>query len=302
MVGGLISAVVLIPLGLAAATGEVAVAADRSPGEGTSGATSLERLAAACDQARQRGELQLLRNLQRRLLLASPAPQPLPVVLANADVLLRCGAPDSALLVLDRYRPAPGPEQVQWSLLQWRAANAALDHRLAAEALRSLAVAAGRPLERLDVPVAETEPGRWQSQSALDLLAGHLEALGQRQQAAQLLFASPGSGVTRAERLSQAVAWSTGLPLETRLRWLEQALDQAASARAWGLAVALLDQQLQLLEGQPAALRQPVEQRRLLLGRRLDDNAATTPERVRSPRDPGGHAATPLSAPAQRQP
>lgn len=302
MVGGLISAVALIPLGLAAAAGEMAVAADRSPVDGTSGATSLERLAAACDQARQRGELQLLRNLQRRLLLASPAPQPLPVVLANADVLLRCGAPDSALVVLDRYRPAPGPEQVQWSLLQWRAANAALDHRLAAEALRSLTAAAGRPLEQLDVPVTQTERGRWQSQPALDLLAGHLEALGQRQQAAQLLFASRGRGVIRAERLAQAVAWSPGLPLDVRLRWLDQALDQAAADRAWGLAVALLDQQLQLLEGQPAALRQPVEQRRLRLGRRLDDNAATTPERVRSPRDPGGHAATPLSAPALRQP
>jgi len=296
MVGGLISAVVLMPLGPAVA------AADRSPTAPASGTLSLERLAVACDQARQRGELQLLRNLQRRLLLASPAPQPLPVVLANADVLLRCGAPDSALLVLDRYRPAPGPEQVQWSLLQWRAANAALDHRLAAEALRTLAAAAGQPLEQLDVPVAQSERGRWQSQAALDLLAGHLDAQGQRQQAAQLLFASRGSGVIRAERLAQAVAWSPDLPLQARLRWLDQALDQAAAARAWGLAVALLDQQLQLLEGKPAALRQPVEQRRLRLGRRLDDNAATSPERVRSPRDPGGHAATPLTAPALQQP
>lgn len=267
------------------------------------GAT-LERLDAACQQARARGELQLLRTLQRRLLLVSPAPQPLAVVLANADALLRCGAPDSALVVLDRYRPAPGPEQVQWSLLQWRVANAALDHGLAAAALRSLAAATGRPLAQLDVPVADAGNGRWQSQPALDLLAGHLEALGQREQAAQLLFASPGTGVVGAQRLAQAVAWSPALPLEERQRWLEQALDQAAAAGAWGLAVSLLDQELLLLEGQPAALRQPVEQRRLRLGRRLDDNAATSPQRVRSPRDPGGHAATPTPtpAPALRQP
>jgi hypothetical protein len=224
--------------------------------------------------------------------------------LANADALLRCGAPDSALEVLDRYRPTPGPEQVQWSLLQWRVANAALDHGLAAAALRSLAAATGRPLAQLDVPVADAGNGRWQSQPALDLLAGHLEALGQREQAAQLLFASPGTGVVGAQRLAQAVAWSPALPLEERQRWLEQALDQAAAAGAWGLAVSLLDQELLLLEGQPAALRQPVEQRRLRLGRRLDDNAATSPQRVRSPRDPGGHAATPTPtpAPALRQP
>lgn len=267
-------------------------------------AAPLEQLDLACQQARQRGELTLLRSLQRQLLLVSPAPQPLPVVLANADALLRCGAPDSALVVLDRYRPAAGAEQVQWSLLQWRAAHAALDHRLAAEALRSLAVATARPLEQLQVPVSDAGGGRWQSQPALDLLAGHLEAQGLREQAAQLLFASRGSGVIRAERLAQAVAWSPSLPLEARLRWLEQALDQAAAAGAWGLAVSLLDQQLLLLEGEPAALRQPVEQRRLRLGRRLDDQLATTPERVRSPRAPGGHAASPSTSPVPvlRQP
>jgi hypothetical protein len=297
---GWIGALVLNPLVLPA------VAAGRGPDDTSNGPATLDRLDAACQQARQRGELQRLRSLQRRLLLVSPAPQPLPVVLANADALLRCGAPDSALVVLDRYRPAPGPEQVQWALLQWRAATAALDHRLAAEALRTLAGASGRPLEQLEVPVAEAGPGRWQSQPALDLLAGHLEALGQREQAAQLLFASRGTGVLRAERLAQAVAWSPQLSLEARLRWLEQALDQAAAAGAWGLAVSLLDQQLLLLQDQPASLRQPVEQRRLRLGRRLDDNAATAPGRVRSPRDPGGHAATsapaPSPAPVLRQP
>lgn len=295
---GWIGALVLIPLA------QPAVAAVAGPGDTSGGPATLQRLDAACQQARQRGELPLLRTLQRGLLQVSPAPQPLPVVLANAEALLRCGAPDSALVVLDRYRPAPGPEQVPWSLLQWRAANAALDHRLAAEALRRLAAATGRPLEQLDVPVAEAGRGRWQTQPALDLLAGHLEALGQPEQASQLLFASRGTGVVRAERLAQAVAWSPALPLATRLRWLEQALDQAAAVGAWGLAVSLLDQQLLLLQDQPAALRQPVEQRRLRLARRLDDTAATTPERVRSPRDPGGHAATPTPTPvpALRQP
>ena len=259
----------------------------------------LELLDQACERARQRGDLLTLRTLQRALLQVSPAPQPLAVVLANADALLRCGAPDAALTVLNRYRPAPGPEQVQWLLLQWRAANGALDHRQAADALRQLAVATGRSLELLEVPVAQDSRGRLKTLVALDLLAGHLEALGLRDQAAQLLFSSRATGEDGAQRLAQAVAWSPQLPLAERLRWLDLALEHAAAAAAWGLALALLDQQLVLLDGQPAALRQPVEQRRLRLGRRLDD-AAAFGQVVRSPRDPGGHASTPT--PVRRQP
>ena len=254
---------------------------------------SLQQLDEACQAARQRGALQSLRLLQRDLLQVSPAPQPLPVVLANADALLRCGAPDGALVVLNRYSPAAGAEQIQWSMLQWRAAAAALDHRLAAEALRQLALASGRSLEALQVPVGQDAKGRWQNQIALELLAGHLDALGQRQQAAQLLLSSRTPGVVSAQRLAQAVAWAGAtMPLEERQRWLEKALDQAAAAGAWGLAAALLDQQLALFE-QPSPQRLKLEERRRRLGRRLDDSQAVNPAAVRSPRDPGGHAAAP---------
>lgn len=259
---------------------------------------SLEQLDQACSRRRQRGDLPGLRQLQRQLLLVRPAPQPLPVVLANADALLRCGAPDAALLVLNRFSPAPGPEQVQWTLLQWRAANAALDHRLAAEALRRLASAAGRSLEQLQVPVSQGTAGRWRTMAALDLLASHLDALGQRDQAAQLLLASRTPGVETAQRLSQAVSWSSSLPLESRLRWLELALEQAAAAGSWGLAAELLDQQLALLEDQPPALRRKVEERRRRLSRSIDDAVQLNPRAVRSPRDPGGHAVTPAPVPA----
>ena len=252
---------------------------------------SLEQLEAACRQAREQGDLLRLRSLQRSLLMARPAPQPLAVVLANADALLRCGAPDAALLVLNRYSPAPGGEQVQWSLLQWRAAQAALDHRLAALALRQLAVAAGRSLGQLQVPVAQDSSGRWQNQAAVDLLAGHLDALGQQEQAAQLLLAHPEAGVLGAQRLAQAVRWSQTLSPEQRERLLEQALERAAAARAWGLAAELLDQQLALLEAQPSARRQQLEARRRRLAQRIDDVQTLRPQAVRSPRDPGGHGA-----------
>lgn len=263
-----------------------------APAQPEAGLT-IEQLDEACQLARQGGASTSLRSLQRLLLLVRPAPQPLPVVLANADALLRCGAPDSALVVLNRYRPAPGAEQIQWSLLQWRAAAAALDHRLAAEALRQLAAASGRSLEALQVPVGQNAEGRWQNQAALDLLAGHLDAMGQRRQAAQLLLASRTPGVVSAQRLAQAVAWAeASMPLEERQRWLETALDQAAAAGAWGLAAALLDQQLALLDQQPSPQRLKLEERRRRLGRRLDDSQAINPASVRSPRDPGGHAAT----------
>jgi len=268
-----------------------------APGALADGTAALEQLDLACHRARQQGDVQALRALQRQLLQVRPAPQPLAVVLANADVLLRCGAPDSALTVLNRFSPAAGAEQVQWLLLQWRAANAALDHRLAAESLRVLAVASGRSLEALAVPLSRNPRGGWINQSALDLLAGHLDAMGQRDQAAQVLLSGRSAGVVGAQRLAQAVAWSPAMPLVERERWLELALEQAAAAGAWGLAASLLDQQLDLLVDQPEAVRQKVLERRRRLSRRIDDAAQLDPAGVRSPRDPGGHAASSVAIP-----
>ena len=252
---------------------------------------SLDGLDRACQAARQSGDLRQLRGLQRSLLQVRPAPQPLAVVLANAEALLRCGAPDSALVVLNRFSPAAGAERLQWLVLQWRAANAALDHRLAAQALRQLAQAADRSLEQLQLPVAQSDNGRWQNLVALDLLAGHLEALGLRDQAAEVLLSSRTPGVITAQRLSQAVDLAVAMALETRLGWLDQALAQAAAAGAWGLSLSLLDQQLALLVDQPPERRRPVEQRRQRLAQRIDDAVGLNPAAVRSPRDPGGHAA-----------
>jgi len=253
--------------------------------------SALEALDQACQAARQRGDLKAIKLIQRRLLVVMPAPQPLPVVLANADTLLRCGAPDAALVVLNRFSPAPGPESVQWLLLQWRAANGALDHRLAAESLRRLAAATGQSLEQLQLPLAPQRDGRWQTLAALDLLATHLEAMGQPDAASQVLLGSRLPGLVTAQRLSQAVRLATAMPLDVRLGWLDLALEQAAVAGAWGLAMSLLDQQLALLADQPVEQRRKVEQRRQRLAKRLDDAALLNPAAVRSPRAPGGHAA-----------
>jgi hypothetical protein len=143
---------------------------------------------------------------------------------------------------------------------------------------------------------------------ALDLLAGHLESLGQRQRAAEVLLAGGQSGPAAAARLAQAVLLADGLPAAERERLLELALEQAAAAGSWGLVAELLDQQLTLPGRAPQAEARALE-RRLRLSRGIDDAygewllrrrdpAALTREgelerHVRSPRAPGGHAASP---------
>ena len=79
---------------------------------------------------------------------------------------------------------------------------------------------------------------------------------------------------------------------------LEQALDQAAAAQAWGLAVELLELQLKLqlaAGGDGARPRQRLQR----LAAQLDDRYSllrleggdALDRQLRSPRQPGGHAA-----------
>jgi hypothetical protein len=101
------------------------------------------------------------------------------------------------------------------------------------------------------------------------------------------------------------------LPSAERERLLELALDQAAAAGAWSLVAEILDHQLALATN-PAA-RARAAQRRARLSPRIDDAYGELGLRrqdpaalrrvqelelqLRSPRAPGGHAASPLLAP-----
>ena len=261
----------------------------------------LDRLYALCRQTVAEDRRDRLRQLQGRLLVIHPAPQPLAVVLANAEALLGCLAPTGALTVLNRIGPAAGPERIQWLVVQWRAASAALDHRRAALALQRLAQALGPApgLETLALPMRRRDDGTVPTRPALDELAEHLAARGLTQEAAQLLLASRLAGAAGADRLRLAAGWGTNLSLAQRETLLERALDQAAAAGAWGLVNDLLDDQLAL----PAAR---ARERRLRLAPRLDDaygewllrqgdpaSAARARELeglLRSPRRPGGHS------------
>lgn len=270
----------------------------------------LDQLNLACARILQEDNIARLRLLQARLLEVRPAPQPLPVVLANAEVLLSCRSPHGALAVLDRYGPGPGPGRVGWLLLQWRAATAALDHRRASLAIDRLTSGQGGNLNQLILPIRRREDGTVVNRSAVEVLAGHLVARGFQQEAARLLLREGAPGAPGAERLGRAVALLGELPAEERDAILERALEQAAAAGAWSLVSDLLDAQAALPGSRAVA-------RRLRLSPRLDDaygewrlrradpndqeRARQLERQLRSPRDPGGHAA-PTSSPSSSAP
>ena len=272
----------------------------------------------ACLQAARADQGESLQALRLRLLAVKPAPQPLAVVLANAEALLGCRAPDDALNVLNRYGPAPGTERSLWLLAQWRAADAGLHHRLAAAALLRLAEGRLASLDGLALTLLVRRDGSRISRPALDVLADHLVVLGEDQQAAAALLAARPQGALGAERLQRAAALLVRLPLQERNQLLETALDQAAAAGAWGLAAELLRDQRALLLAAGAQADRPSE-RFLRLSRRIDDaygewqlgrqavgrqvdgrqdslglaRRQQLEQQLRSPRQQGGHAASP---------
>ena len=269
---------------------------------------TISQLNLACQEAASFGFTTRLRLLQARLLTVALAPQPLPVVLTNANALLSCRAPDAALTVLDRYSPSPGPARVQWLVLRWRAAHAGLHHRLAAETLERLAAGNPASLELVALPLQFRKDGTLATRPALDVYADHLEVLGRRQDAAAALLAGAMPGQLAAERLKRAVALLDQLPLAQRDPLLERALDQAAAAQAWGLALAILNDQRRLY-AQAGLSADRVDARLQRLSQRVDDaysewqlrrqdpqqaaRTAQLQQQLRSPRAPGGHATSP---------
>ena len=240
----------------------------------------LDPLIADTDRRRQ--------DLRDRLLALHPVIDSLDLVLENAEALMSCGAPEAAAVVLNRYSPRAGDERRKWLLLRWRAAAAALDHRQAALALRRLVVG---NLTALNAPLL---PGQV---NGLDQLALHEAAQGRNAVAVEVQLMADLSGVQGARRMARAAQWLDADQFEQADQLLETALDQAAAAEAWGLAMELLRQQLQLqlaAGGDGARPRQRMER----LATVLDDRYALQqlqPENdpdplLRSPRDPGGHA------------
>ena len=223
-------------------------------------------------------------EIRDRLLVLHPAPDSFELVVANATALLTCGSPDSAARVLNRISPAVGEERRRWLRLRWQAAAAGLDHREAALALRRLVNG-----DLIALASLELGDGRL----GLDQLAEHEAALGRQQEAAAVLLLAPNT-----QRLAQAADWLAGADAAAADQLLEQALDQAAADQAWGLAVELLELQLRLqlaAGGDGARPRQRLQR----LAAQLDDRYSLWRLEggdeldlgLRSPRQPGGHAA-----------
>ena len=223
-------------------------------------------------------------QIRDRLLVLHPAPDSFELVVANATALLTCGSPDSAARVLNRISPAVGEERRRWLRLRWQAAAAGLDHREAALALRRLVNG-----DLIALASLELGDGRL----GLDQLAEHEAALGRQQEAAAVLLLAPNT-----QRLAQAAEWLAGADAAAADQLLEQALDQAAADQAWGLAVELLELQLSLqlaAGGDGARPRQRLQR----LAAQLDDRYSLWRLEggdeldlgLRSPRQPGGHAA-----------
>jgi hypothetical protein len=151
----------------------------------------------------------------------------------------------------------------------------------------------------------------------LDVYVDHLLVLGRRSDAAAALLAGQMPGKPMAERLKQAVALLNQMPLQERDQLLERALDQAAAAEAWGLAIELLDQQRALLVAEGADASRPRE-RLERLSQRVDDaysawqlarqdpqqseRSTQLQQQLRSPRAAGGHAAARIATPSPASP
>ena len=223
-------------------------------------------------------------QIRDRLLVLHTVPESFELVMANATALLTCGSPDSAARVLNRISPAVGEERRRWLRLRWQAAAAGLDHLEAALALRRLVNG-----DLIALASLELGDGRL----GVDQLAVHEAALGRREEAAAVLLLAP-----NAQRLAQAADWLAGADAAAADQLLEQALDQAAADQAWGLAVELLELQLRLqlaVGGDGSRPRQRLQR----LAAQLDDRyilwrlegGDELNLRLRSPRQPGGHAA-----------
>ena len=223
-------------------------------------------------------------EIRDRLVVLHPAPESFELVMANATALLTCGSPDSAARVLNRISPAMGEERRRWLRLRWQAAAAGLDHREAALALRRLVNG-----DLIALASLELGDGRL----GVDQLAEHEAALGRQEEAAAVLLLAPNT-----QRLAQAAEWLAGADAAAADQLLEQALDQAAADQAWGLAVELLELQLSLqlaAGGDGARPRQRLQRLAAQLDDRYSlwrlDGGDELDLGLRSPRQPGGHAA-----------
>ena len=175
--------------------------------------------------------------------------------------------------------------------------------------LALLRLADGQPgrLEAEQLVVGRDAQGQPLVRSGLDLLAQAQVASGQMLDAVETLLAGRTPGKVAARRLAIVAELLAQLEPDRSAPLLETALDQAAAEQAWSLAEELLRLQLRL-ELVNGGSGERARQRLRRLATRVDDQftllelEADEPrlnpeqrqqleQQLRSPREPGGHAA-----------
>jgi len=226
-----------------------------------------QQLQEGCGEALALGLDERLRLLRPRLLEINADDHSLAVVLADAKALLACKAPEAAMQVLNRVSPAVGKPREQWLLLQWQAANAALNHRRAALALRRFSKGNPQVLAGQLLPLAQSQ------RSGLEQQVLQLEAIDALPEAVGLLMEpDPSPAVSAGRKLDAVRLLVKGGEAERAESLIPSALNQSALAEAWGVSAELLMQQraLQLASGNSAAAAQTTN-RQERLARRLED-------------------------------
>ncbi len=301
----LAAAPVVTPLGSAPAPASLPMARETFDALLLEG--DLSELQEACVESAGFGANDRLQQLRDRLLQVAPAPQPFSVVMANARALMTCKDPAGAQRVLSRYGPGTARQRREWLLLSWHAASAALDQERAILALLRLADGQPGRLEGEQLVVGLDAQGQPLVRSGLDVLAQAQVASGQTLDAVQTLLAGRTPGKVAARRLAIVAELLAELEPDRSAPLLETALDQAAADQAWSLAEELLRLQLRLELANGGSGERPRERLRRL-ATRVDDqftlleleeeDPLLTPEQrqqleqqLRSPREPGGHAA-----------
>lgn len=232
-----------------------------------------QQLQAGCAEALSVGLNDRLRLLRPRLLELNAHNHSLAVVFADAKALLACKAPEAALQVLNRVSPAAGEQREEWFLLQWQAANAALNHHRASLALGRFSQGSPQALAGKLLPLGTAQELPVQ-RTALELQIKQLEAIGALPEAVSLLLQPNPLPAVNASRRLEAARLLTQLGEPERAEELIPAgLNQSALGAAWGVSVELLSQQraLQLASGNSAAAAQ-TSKRQERLARRLDDS------------------------------
>ncbi len=231
----------------------------------------IDELLMACEDASKFSLDSRLRELSYRLTTLFPQPLPVEVVIANAQALLACKAPDSAQKILSNFSSPSGLNRREWLIVSWQAANASMDHLNAALALRELVQGKVKELDKEQLVVSLLEDGSSLTRSALDLLADHEISLGQWESAAKVLMAGRKRGSVGVRRMALASQLLERLSDDQRQSMLEIALENAAKDKAWWLASDILKLQLILdikAGGEGVVLRNRLEK----LAKELDDS------------------------------